>query len=238
MRETLPNSVQADRDESLKLSLRQRFFTPQTAISFGIAFALIWFVFARLDIDLQSLWTQVRAANPGWLILAYVAFYASLPIRAIRWRILLRNADNPDDSIRDHLPNTTGLTEIVTLSWFANCVVPAKLGDAYRAYLLRNAAGGSFSRTFGTILAERALDLATVVGLLGLAIALSWSQTEGRGSLGFIQAGAFMLLLTVGFLVRLRFLAPTLTGFVPTRFQAPFNRLIEGVLGSWGQLLY
>ena len=39
------------------------------------------------------------------------------------------------------------LTEILYLSWFANCVVPAKLGDIYRSYLARNCLGVSMSKT-------------------------------------------------------------------------------------------
>src|SRR5579885_2192888 len=42
-----------------------------------------------------------------------------------------------------------GLSLIMLLSWFANCVVPAKLGDAYRGYLLKEEARVSFSKTMG-----------------------------------------------------------------------------------------
>jgi len=243
MRETLPTSTsttgQASRgseQDSTSLSLRGRFFTPQTAVSFGVAFGVLWFLLTRLDIDVAALWSQVRSAHLGWLLLAYVVFYASLPMRAVRWRVLLHNADNADDPIRHQLPNAVGMTEIITLSWFANCVVPAKLGDAYRAYLLRKDAGGSFSRTLGTILAERALDLTTVVGLLGLAVVLSWRQTQGEGGMAFVEAGGVMVLLTIGSLLGMRFLAPAVGRLVPSRFRAPFYRLVEGLMGSWGQL--
>ena len=47
------------------------------------------------------------------------------------------------------------LAQIIYVSWFANCVVPAKLGDAYRGYLLKHNGKVSFSATFGTIFAER-----------------------------------------------------------------------------------
>ena len=104
MRETLPTSTsttgQANRgseQDPTSLSLRGRFFTPQTAVSFGVAFGVLWFLLARLDIDVAALWSQVRSAHLGWLLLAYVVFYASLPMRAVRWRVLLHNADNADD---------------------------------------------------------------------------------------------------------------------------------------------
>ena len=45
-----------------------------------------------------------------------------------------------------------GLVEIIYLSWFVNCIVPAKLGDAYRSYLLKRNSNVAFSSTIGTIL--------------------------------------------------------------------------------------
>ena len=69
------------------------------------------------------------------------------------------------------------LSEIIFLSWFANCIVPAKLGDAYRAYLLKLNAPVSFTRTFGTVFIERILDLFTIA-IMGLAAGF-WSFRSG-----------------------------------------------------------
>ncbi len=71
------------------------------------------------------------------------------------------------------------LTEILYLSWFANCVVPAKLGDFYRAYLARNCLRVSMSKNYGTILAERMLDLLVLFPLLMLATVWAfWSRLD------------------------------------------------------------
>ena len=68
-------------------------------------------------------------------------------------------------------------TEIIYLSWLVNCVVPAKLGDVYRAYLLKINSSASMSATIGTIFIERILDLFTIA-LLGLAAGY-WSFRDG-----------------------------------------------------------
>ena len=57
-------------------------------------------------------------------------FYAGFPLRGLRWAILLRGAGFP--------LGTRDATEIIFISWLVNCLVPAKLGDIYRAYLLRS----------------------------------------------------------------------------------------------------
>ena len=55
--------------------------------------------------------------------------------------------------------------------------MPAKLGDIYRAYLLKINSPVSLSRTFGTVFIERVLDLFAIV-VLGLAAGY-WSFRSG-----------------------------------------------------------
>ncbi len=66
---------------------------------------------------------------------------------------------------------TKDATRILFLSWLVNCLVPAKLGDVYRAYLLKINSTASLSRTFGTVFIERILDL-FAIAVLGLAAGL------------------------------------------------------------------
>ena len=63
------------------------------------------------------------------------------------------------------------------LSWLVNCVVPAKLGDVYRAYLLKINSRASLSRTFGTVFIERVLDI-IAIAVLGIAAGF-WSFRNG-----------------------------------------------------------
>src|SRR4029078_7044217 len=67
--------------------------------------------------------------------------------------------------------------EILYISWFVNCVVPAKLGDVYRAYLLKMNSDASLSRPFGTVFSERTVDIFPIA-LLGLAAGF-WSFRDG-----------------------------------------------------------
>jgi uncharacterized protein (TIRG00374 family) len=56
-------------------------------------------------------------------------------------------------------------TEILFLSWLVNCIVPAKLGDLYRAYLLKLNSPVSATKTLGTVFMERILDLIAIAAL-------------------------------------------------------------------------
>jgi uncharacterized protein (TIRG00374 family) len=141
------------------LSLVRRLRQPRTIASIVIPVALLALAVVALPgFHVDRAWAAITRANP-WLVGgALLAYYASFPIRGYRWRRLLSGA-GMETSNRD-------ATEILFLSWFVNCLVPAKLGDVYRAYLLRASSGRSLSGALGTILVERVLDL-EVIAILG-----------------------------------------------------------------------
>ncbi len=149
--------------------LRRRLLRPRTLVSFGLAIALILFIFRGIDIDPVETLRRMRQVDPWLYLLAFVAFYATFPLRGLRWRLLLENAGFVLPAGRGSWASVPALTEYVGLSWFVNCIVPAKLGDAYRGYLLKRNGGVSFSRSFGTIFAERLLDMIVLFGLLVLS---------------------------------------------------------------------
>ena len=165
-------SEAGDANDGRPPSLASRFRRPETLVSFALAIAIVWFFARRLEIDPDAVWANVRNANIGLLLLAVAVFYLGFIWRAWRWRRMLA-ATGVSAANGYNVPGLPGLIEIFLLSWFGNCVVPAKLGDAYRGYLLKRDTGASFSTTLGTILAERLIDLGVLfatMALVGLAV--------------------------------------------------------------------
>src|SRR5204862_1362457 len=102
----------------------------------------------------------VLKANPLLLLAAFAVFYVGFPLRGLRWAILIRGTGFPL-RVKD-------ATEIIFISWLVNCLVPAKLGDLYRAYLLKINSTVSLSRPFGTgVIATVTSLCATVVFCVG-----------------------------------------------------------------------
>jgi hypothetical protein len=66
---------------------------------------------------------------------------------------------------------------------------PAKLGDVYRAYLLKMNSPASLSRTFGTVFIERILDI-FAIAILGLAAGFWSFRTGCRTSSGCCSSSA------------------------------------------------
>ena len=152
-----------------QVSLGRRLRQPRTIISILVPLAIIIAFVAINGQQLSKVPTLIAAANPALVALAFLVFYSGFPMRGLRWAILLRGTG--------FRIGTKDSTEIIFLSWLVNCIVPAKLGDVYRAYLLKINSTASLSRTFGTVFIERCLDL-MAIALLGIAAGF-WSFRDG-----------------------------------------------------------
>jgi glycosyltransferase 2 family protein len=151
------------------MSLARRLRQPRTILSIAIPIVVIAIFVSINGAQLSKVPSLVLAANPALVLAAFVVFYAGFPLRGLRWSTLLQGT-----GLRIR---TRDSTEIIFLSWLVNCVVPAKLGDVYRAYLLKINSTASLSRTLGTVFIERVLDL-FAIATLGLAAGY-WSFRDG-----------------------------------------------------------
>jgi len=220
--------------------LSKRFLNLRTLVSFVIGLAILGFVLSRVDVNVSEIRARLAQTSLPLFIGALLLYYATFPIRALRWKRLLANvgyangADgHGDGSGQLRLPTTGGLAEIVLLSWFANCIVPAKLGDAYRAYLLKSSAGVSFSKTFGTILAERIIDMLLLFSLLAIAVVIAFSGTLPSAIMSIMQAGLVLVVLVIAGLMVMRHLGGVIARFVPRRFRHHYTMFEQGTLGSF-----
>jgi uncharacterized protein (TIRG00374 family) len=208
-----------------EVSLRSRFLNWKTIGSIIFAGVLLFLLFrVVLKVDFARTWEYITGANLLFLLLAFLAYYATFPLRGFRWRFILRHSGT-EVGLKD-------ATEILFLSWFVNCLVPAKLGDLYRAYLLKGNYGASASRTVGTIFIERIAD---IIIIFFLALAAGFWSFRGRERadvdafflIGFVVAVVLVLLV-----VALRYFGPRLTRFLPEKGRDLYERFHEGSTGA------
>lgn len=214
-------------------SLWERLRSPRTLISFGLAIAIVIFVLRGLEIDLATTWQYMRQANP-WLLLAGLGiFYVTFPLRALRWRVLLRNAGVPVDEGRGSWASMPALIEYIYLSWFANCIVPAKLGDAYRAYLLKHNGKVSFSTAIGTIFAERLLDMLGLFGMLVISAYFTFGAHMPEGTQIVFGFGGVLVVMILGGLAGMRWFSPLVHRVLPRRLHGFYGRFEHAALRSF-----
>jgi glycosyltransferase 2 family protein len=225
-----PSSDAGDTEVSEEqLSLARRLRQPRTIASLVVPVVVLVLILVNLPgFKLDRIPGLIGSANPALLAAAFVVFYLGFPLRGYRWARLLRGTGLPI-GVRD-------ATEIIFLSWLVNCLVPAKLGDLYRAWLLKLNSAASMSRTVGTVFIERILDL-FAISILGLAAGF-WSFRNGLPTQIQIVFG-----IAVGVVILLAVAMLTLRNFgrrILVRLPVPhwvieyYDRFEEGVFGAVG----
>jgi len=226
------NEIEITQDQ---LSISKRLLNWRTIVPLIIAIVALVIFAQKININPKLTWLAMRNANVYFVLVAFIIYYFSFPIRTFRWRMLLENVGyTKENGIQ--LPKFWKLLEIIYVSWFANVIVPAKLGDLYRAYLLRREAGLPASRTFGTVLAERLLDL--IILLLLFIPSVIISLHENLPPQLVLGLKITMVLVIVGIIVLFMLrMFPTQIGMVvPKRFRGYYYQFQEGTLGSFRRI--
>jgi uncharacterized protein (TIRG00374 family) len=209
---------------------------PRNVVSFLLALAVLYLVSRQLlGHDWHEAWASVRGANAGLFALALAVFYCSFPLRAVRWRALLANVGYERAAGRP-MPSVLGLTRIMYLAWFANCVTVARLGDAYRGYLLKRASGVSFAVTLGTVLAERLLDLLVLAAMMGAGVLVVFGGSLPTEATQALAAGLVLSVVGVVGLLSMRRFRWAFERILPKRLHAHYLRLEHGIIGSFRRL--
>jgi len=193
---------------------------------------LLWWVLH--DVSLAEVWREIRRAHPGWLLATVIAATLTFPLRAIRWRYLLRD----QGAVLPFAP----LWHATAIGFMANNLLPARAGEVARAYAVRQLAGVRFMTAFASIAVERVMDGLFLVGLLFVGflaggftqaatindVPLARIATGGAALFG----GIFVAALLVVWLPDLtRRLAHTvLHRLLPARWAERALGLVDGVL--------
>ncbi len=171
------------------------------------------FIFSRQPIS--ELLEAVRAISPGAFAVATALQYAALTIGTLRWRILMRAYG------ATHIPAFRQLFKVYIVGYFYNTYLPGAVGgDVMRGVVTRKAFGETGATgAMAVVLVERALGLAGVFALTGIAISV---YAGGRFSdlLPYSLLGLFGVMVCV-------------TGLAwGRRLARLFPRPIAGILGS------
>src|SRR5438270_5409998 len=218
-----------------QLALTKRLLNWRTLVPLLIVIVAIVYFVQKSHINPQQTWNAIHNANIALLLAAFGIYYLSFPLLALRWRLLLENVGFTKANGVE-LPKFWKLVEIIFISWFANTIIPAKLGDLYRAYLLRQEAGVSATRSFGTVLAERLLDLTVLLLLFIPAIIISLHENlppQLRIGLEITLAG---VVVAISSLFVMRHFSKQIAKLIPVRYRDHYNHFQEGTLGSFRRL--
>lgn len=144
--------------------------------------------------DLRSVARALARADYLYVVPALVAYFLGVAVRAVRWRLLLQ----PLKQLA-----ARRLFPIVVIGYMANDVLPVRMGELVRAYVLGRAEGISKSASLATIFIERVLDGLTML-LFIAAVALFVPLDAGLANVVRIAAGLLVALLLLTLVIAAR----------------------------------
>ncbi|MDO5844157.1 MAG: lysylphosphatidylglycerol synthase transmembrane domain-containing protein [Methanocorpusculum sp.] len=121
-----------------------------------IAAALICFILYRVWDDLIL---SLQYIVPTWLLLAIAVCLIAWLIRGTRYKFILKRLDTN--------VNVPFSTACIYISQTANIILPARLGDFVRMFILKHEKKTPYTNSFTSLIAERVYDI-LIIALLGL----------------------------------------------------------------------
>lgn len=158
----------------------------------AVSIALFWF--ALRDVKLSALASRMSEVEYSWIGLSLLAAVASHVLRAWRWNLLLRPLG--------FSPSLGSTFNAVMIGYLANFALP-RFGEVARCGVLRKTSGIPISTSFGTVLAERALDFIILLLVVGVTLLLEFDRLEEFLSGVFSGESRFSSNLLIGLAVAL-----------------------------------
>jgi glycosyltransferase 2 family protein len=142
----------------------------KVAIPLALGIWLVVYFYEQLDHQQrQDLFTAFGQANWWWLGLSMVFGWISHLSRAWRWRYLLGHMGYHVDYWNAYNCTMTG--------YFMNMLLP-RAGEASRAVMLYRSEGVPFEKGFGTIMAERTVDMLILLTIAGITVLLQLDKLD------------------------------------------------------------
>jgi uncharacterized protein (TIRG00374 family) len=152
------------------------------AVGILLLVVLIWWT------GIDKIGAAIGSASPLWLAAAALIILPAYILRAIRWKLLLSPVKK---NIR--VSSTFWSTAV---GFMVNTLIPIRLGEFVRAYILGEKEETGFGPSFSSIVVERTLDL---IGLLSIGIVTMFLVSAQAGLYSMVRDIfiAVALLITV-----------------------------------------
>lgn len=202
----------------------------------GLGLLFVWLAVRNITKEEKdNVITALEQADYTWIILSFVVTAASHYFRAVRWKILL--------SPLGYHPKTSNSFFSVMVGYLANLALP-RVGEVTRCGMLNQYEKVPFTVSFGTVIAERALDLICLIlvffitlflefdRIYGLANEMIFTPVADKCTL-LLQKKLILLILIVGMIA-----AASIFFYFRKKLQEILSSKVKGfVNGLWQGLL-
>jgi len=199
----------------------------------GLLISLVLLIVVFYQTDPSKIWIALQQAQYIYLFPALALYFIGVGVRAARWHFLLR----PIKPI-----SARALFPPVVIGYMANDILPARMGELVRAYVLGRQENVSKAATLVTIIVERIFDgLAMLTFIVAGTVALNLADEELNARLRLVGALFIAAILAFALLAgmprRVERLAHFFIQRLPTEtFRARATALTRALLDGLGVL--
>ena len=135
---------------------------------------------ALFGVSLEEVWHILQQSDWRPVAVAVILFELTLAAKAARWQVLFERPPLGQPQLRQvhrsgwiaptsgNSPAFTSLFAALVVGQAGNFLLPARLGDVMRVYVLGRREGKPTALTIGTIAAEKLVELIVLIGLSAL----------------------------------------------------------------------
>jgi hypothetical protein len=164
----------------------------------GVVISLVLIIVIFYQVNFAEVMAALKGANYIFLLPAIMALVFTLLIRAFRWQYLLKPI------------KTTGIYNLFSataIGFMANMLLPARLGEFVRAYLIGQREDISKSASLATVVVERLWDIFILLFFLGsVLLATPLAQGDPLLEKGLKWGGGVSLIILLVMFLSLVFL--------------------------------
>jgi glycosyltransferase 2 family protein len=161
--------------------------------TFGLAFGALCLWLALRQISFSEIQGSLVNLDYRWIFLAIFFYCINVSVRVIRWRILLRSTINL---------SYPQVFAALVVGYMVNNLLPARLGELYRADYMKRKHSITRSTALGSIVVERLLDGLAVVCIFNIGLAATAIPDENSNILLPIAVISTIVFALLFFLVR------------------------------------
>ncbi len=189
----------------------------------GVGLGAALFYLALRGVDAGEVKRIFRALQPGFIAAAWLSYVASIAVRAIRWRLLLSSIVSAC--------GLSAVTETLVAGYAVNNLLPARLGELFRADYAKRRLQISRASALGSIVVERLLDGVVVAALLWFGLALQGlvRSHSSANALWSIAVTASVLLGVVLVVILLLVRVHSWHRRLPAKLAVRIEQMIDGL---------
>ena len=182
----------------------------------GVVISLAGIYWAFKDFDFFDFKQSIQQIDFVYFLLATIFLWGSVWLRGIRWKWLFNDSASP---------SVASLYRAELIGYFGNNVLPLRLGEILRAYIVGKENNLPKSFVFGTVVLERLMDMFALI-FFGIILLFLYPFEEGWVGDYILKGGSVILIIIFALIIIRRFKLKS----TENKILRIFNQIMDGLL--------